>query len=159
MLLLLQRSAEAVAYRGAFFRISGGGAEPARASIVLPPDTPDADDAPSLALLLGLAIVLGEPAEGAGAPIRQHWLSTEMQLQGKMGSEISPRHAAEAQRLAERIASEWARFLSNALARLAGAESGDAHFRFPPEGRGPAGPAVRVVAWPPLQGESLPSLD
>ncbi len=158
MLLLLQRSPDPVPYRGAYFRIAGSGGDPARGSVVLPPAEVRGEDAPALALLLGLVIVLGDPRAG-GAPIRQHWLSDELRLEGKLGSEISPRHADEADRLARRIVEEWSRFLRAAFARLAGEPRGDAHFRFPAEGWSAERPATRIVAWPPLGDESLPPLE
>ena len=159
MLLLLQRPVDAVPFRGAYFRIAPQAGQPARGSVVLADREKAGGDVTPLAMLLGLVITLGDPPAG-GAPIRQHWLSEEMQLEGKMGTEISPRHAGEARRLAERIEAEWDRFLASALARLRGEERGDAHLRFfPQEGWDPEHPAARVVAWPPLPGESLPPLE
>jgi hypothetical protein len=158
MRLVLQRSPDPVPYRGAFFRIAPAGGEPARASVVLAPPEARGDDREALALLLGLVVALGEGRPG-GAPISQHWLSDDLRLEGKLGSELAPRHDAEARRVAARIGAEWERFLANAFARLAGEARGDAHFRFPPQGWSADEPAVVVIAWPPLDGEALPPLE
>lgn len=157
MRLLIQRAFEPVPYRGAHFRISPGGGEPARSAIVLQP-APEHDDRDVLALLFGLAVSLRDPP-GGGAPIRQYWLSTDGVLEGKIGAELPPARAATAGRLAERILREWERFLSNALLRLAGEERGSAHFAFPEAGWDPERAAVRVLTWPPLPGEVLPELE
>ena len=158
MRLVIQRSPDPVPYRGAYFRISPPEEAPARASVVLGP-AGDADaDREALALLLGLAIALGEGRPG-GAPISQHWLTDALAFEGKMGSELAPRHDEEARRVAVRVGAEWERFLGSALARLAGEARGDAHFRFAPEGWSPDAPAAIVAAWPPLEGEVLPPLE
>lgn len=157
MQLTLQRSPDETPYLGAFFRIAGEAGEPARGGIVLAPSAGDRErDLAVLSRMLGLAIALGG-AEG-GAPIRQYWLAPDGRLQGKLGSEIAPYHAGEAERLGERLRAEWDRFLGKALSRLEGEPRGDAHFRFPAGGWDPDAPSVRIVAWPPLPGEALPPL-
>jgi hypothetical protein len=158
MRLVIQRSPDPVPYRGAYFRITGAEGEPGRAGLVLAPAQEGEQDRDTLARLLGLALALGDAGEG-GAPIRQIWLDEESAFQGKMGSGISPRHAAEAERLAQRVQREWGRFLDNALYRLRGEARGDAHFRFPDEGWSAEQPATRVIRWPPLPGEQLPELE
>ena len=158
MVLLIQRSPDPVPYRGAYFRISGVDAHPTRGSVVLPPQEAFGDDTEGLSLLLGLAIALGEAGTGT-VPIRQHWLSADLRLEGKMGTEIAARQAEEANRLATRIRADWDRFLANGLARLRGEERGSAHFRFPGDGWAADRPGVLVTAWPPLPGESLPFLE
>lgn len=154
MRLLIQRSPEPVPYRGAYFRISATGEEPARGSIVLPPG---GDDPEGLALLLGLVVTLGDAPAG-GTPIRQFWLGDDLRLEGKMGSEVASRHAEAAEWVAARIHSEWERFLGSAFARLRGEARGDAHFAFPGGAWDPERPGVRVTSWPPLPGAALPPL-
>lgn len=158
MYLLLQRSPDPVPYRGAYFRIAPSDGRLARGSIILPRAAVRSEDAEGLALLIGLAIALGDPP-GGGTPIRQHWLREDLRLEGKMGSEISPRHAAEAARVAARVGTDWERFLGSAFARLRGERRGDAHFRFPGGTWDAERPATFVAAWPPLPGEVLPTLE
>lgn len=157
MRLHIQRASEPLPYRGAYFRIAPEGGEPARSAIVLPAVRED-DDQGALALLLGLALSLGDPP-GGGAPIRQYWLSATGALEGKLGTELPAARAASAERLAGRIQGEWRRFLSNALLRLAGEERGSAHFAFPEGGWDAERATVRVLTWPPLPGEALPELE
>jgi hypothetical protein len=158
MYLLFQRSPDPVPYRGAYFRISPEGGDPARGSIGLPPETPTESGEKELALLLGLVLALGDAPAG-GAPIRQFWLNEELGFEGKMGSNLAPHHAREAHRLAERIRAEWPRFLGSAIARLRGESRGDSHFRYPDGAWDRDHPAVLVTAWPPLPGEPLPPLE
>ena len=158
MRLLIQRSLDPVPYRGAYFRISADAEHPTRGSVVLAPPAEWGDDASALALLLGLALALGKPAGAGGAPIRQYWLSPDLQLEGKMGSEASPRIAAEVHRLGARVEKEWDRFLGNVFARLRGHTRGDQHLAYADAGWDADQPAVRVTAWPPLTGETLPPL-
>lgn len=157
MRLLLQRSIEPVPYLGAFFRIAGTEADPARASLVLSPDPGEPGDEEVLARLLGLALALGDPV--GGPPIRQFWLEEDLRFAGRMESPLAPATAGRAEALARRVREEWRRFLGNALARLRGETRGDAHFRFPGGAWSPERPAVLVTAWPPLPGEALPELD
>jgi hypothetical protein len=158
MVLMIQRSPDPVPYRGAYFRISAADSSPTRGSVVLPPQEVFGDDTEGLSLLLGLAIVLGEPRMGT-APIRQHWLSADLRLEGKMGAEIAAPQAEAASEIATRIRVDWHRFLANALARLSGEERGSAHFRFPADGWDVDRPAILVTAWPPLAGQPLPPLE
>lgn len=158
MRLLLQRSPDPVPYRGAYFRIHEGEGAPARGGIVLPPASAHEDDDNALALLLGLAIALGDPPAG-GSPIRQYWLDSEGRLTGRTGSELASGHVAAAERVAERLRTEWTRFLTNALARLRGEPRGDEHFRYPAGEWDRDRAAVLVTRWPPLSGERLPPLE
>lgn len=157
MRLLIQRSTEPVPYRGAYFRLAATEGESARGAVVLPPLLDGGDEAEALARLLGLALALGDPP--GGPPIRQYWLQADGSIRGKANSELGARQAAEAERLARRVRSEWDRFLANALARLRGEPRGDAHFRYPAEDWDVERPAVQVTAWPPLEGERLPTLE
>lgn len=150
----VQRTREEAPYAAAYFRIQGQGAEPSRGSVVLSPGAGPAE----LARMLGLVLALGE-GSGGSAPIRQLWLQADGRIQGKMGSDLSARHADEAERLTERVRGEWAVFVDKALARLRGEEVGGAHFRFPEPSWDPEQPAVLVTRWPPLEGESLPVLE
>ena len=154
MRFTVQRAPEEAPYAAAYFRIRGTGAMPARGSVVLSPGAGAAE----LARMLGLVVALGE-GSGGSAPIRQLWLQADGRIEGKMGSDLAARHAAEAERLAGRIRGEWATFLDKALARLRGEEVGGAHFRFPEPDWDPERPAVLVRRWPPLDGESLPVLE
>ncbi|HEU0055376.1 MAG TPA: hypothetical protein VFQ39_19445 [Longimicrobium sp.] len=158
MRLVIQRSPDPVPYRGAYFRIAPEGGNPSRASVVLAPPGDRGDDANALAHLLALAVVLGDAPAG-GAPISQHWLEEDGKIEGKLGSPLSPRHTERARTLAARIAGEWDRFLAAAFARLRGEARGDAHFRFPDGGWSAEQPSVLVTAWPPLEGETLPTLE
>lgn len=157
MRLHIQRASEPLPYLGAYFRIAPEGGKPARSAIVLPPAR-DGDERDVLALLLGLAISLGDPP-GGGAPIRQYWLSATGALEGKLGTELPTARAASAERLAGRIRDEWERFVSNALLRLGGEERGSAHFALPEGGWDAERATVRVLTWPPLPGEALPDLE
>jgi hypothetical protein len=158
MRLSLHRSPDPVPYRGAYFRIAPEGGRPARATVVLAPSGTRGDDAEALALLLGLALALGDVQHG-GAPISQHWLADDGAFEGKLGSALSPRHAERAKSLAARISAEWRRFMAGAFARLRGEERGDAHFRWPDAGWDAESPTVLVTAWPPLEGEAFPALE
>lgn len=157
MYLIVQQSPDPVPYRGAYFRLASRDGLPSRGSVVLAPPEPTGDDLEALARLLGLAVALGEPGAG-GTAIRQHWLTPELRLQGKLDSEISPRHAAEAERISARIETEWARFLGNCFARLRGESRGDSHLEYPGGVWNADQPTVRITAWPPLGGVVLPEL-
>lgn len=149
MKVVIQRSTEPVPYRGAFFRVAG---EEARAGLTLAPGA----GGDTLALLLALTLVFGN----AGGPaIRQYWVGEDGEVEGKMATELAPRHAGEVRRVAERVRAEWDRFIASALARLDGEERGSAHFAWPPGGWSADRPAVAVTRWPPLEGEVLPVVE
>lgn len=158
MRVQIQRAPDPVPYRGAYVRLGPEAGEPARCALVLPAAGADGEgDREALQRLLGLLLALGDAQEG-GAPIRQHWLGEDGEIEGKRETPLAPRQAAEARRLADRVRREWPRFVDNALARLRGEPRGDAHFRDPEGGWSAERAAVEVTAWPPLPGEELPPL-